>query len=245
MVAIGTSPRPWMSYRSSCPRVAVSVVLASSSDWSLSSSSFSKAASSASVSSSSVSLTSELSSDSSSDSDVITKRRGVWDDESGPVCVWPLVGMGGGGLPGASMLKAATVGEIWSGATGIDLAAADLDSVGVVVSSSAVAAPPRKLFGNVAKNSFSASWATWNSASLATSVLSSGGGVVGPYGRGMVRSYVGWLIGWVVSSSSESNSSSWYGSVSIRFSSSCSVSSSSSAVGDRSSRTAVVGCWAW
>ena len=135
MVATGTSPRPWMSYGSSCPGVPVPVVLASSSDWSLSSSSFSKAASSASISSSSISLTSESSSDSSSDSDVITKQRGVWDDESGPVCVWPSVGMGGGGLPGANMLKAATVGEIWSGATSTDLAATDLDSVGVVVSS--------------------------------------------------------------------------------------------------------------
>ena len=189
MAAIGTSPRPWMSYGSSCPRVAVPVVLASSSDWSSSSSSSSKAASSASVSSSSVSLTSESSSSSSSsDSDVITKRRGVWDDELGPVCVWPLVGMNGGKLPGANMLKAATVGKTLSGAIGTDLAAADSDSVGVVVSSSAVAAPPRKLFGNVAKNSLSASCATWNSASLATGVLSSGGGVIGPYGRGMVRS---------------------------------------------------------
>ena len=106
------------------------------------------------------------------------------------------------------MLKAATVGEIWSGATGTDLAAADSDWVGVVVSSSSVVAPPHKLFGNVAKNSFSASWATWNSASLATGVLSSRGGAVEPYGRGMVRSYVGPLIGWVVSSLSESNSSS-------------------------------------
>ena len=89
------------------------------------------------------------------------------------------------------MLKAAIVGEILRGVTGTNLAATDSDSVGVVVSSLAVAAPPRKLFGNVAKNSFNASWATWNSASLATGVLSSGGGVVGPYGRGMVRSYIG------------------------------------------------------
>ena len=153
--------------------------------------------------------------------------------------------MDGGELLGASMLKAATVGETLSGAIGTDLAAADSDSVGVFMSSLAIAAPPHKLFGNVAKNSFSASWATWNSASLATGVLSSGDGVVGPYGKGMVRSYVGRLIGWAVSSSSESNSSSWYGSVSIQFSSSCSVSSSSSAVGDKSSGTAVVGCWAW
>ena len=58
------------------------------------------------------------------------------------------------------MLKVATVGETLSRAIGTDLAAADSDSVGVVASSSAVAAPPHKLFGNVAKNSFSASWAT-------------------------------------------------------------------------------------
>ena len=234
-----------MSYGSSCPGVAVPVVLALSSDRSSSSSSSNKAASSASVSSSFVSLTSESSSSSSLDSNVITKRRGVWDDESGPVCVWPSVGMDGGRLPGASMLKAATVGEIWSGATRTDLAAADSDWVVVVVSSSTVAAPPHKLFGNVAKNSFGASYATWNSASLATNVLSSGGGVVGPYGRGLVRSYVGRLIGWAVSSSSESNSSSWYGSVSIRLSSTYSVASSSFAVGDKSSGTAVDGCWAW
>ena len=81
VAATGTSPRPWMSYGSSCPGVAVPVVLVSSFDWSLSSSSSSKAASSASVFSSSISLTSESSSSSSSDSDVITKRRGVWDDE--------------------------------------------------------------------------------------------------------------------------------------------------------------------
>ena len=187
MATTETSPRPWMSYGSSCPGVVVPVVLVSSSDWSSSSSTSSKAASSASVSSSSVSLTLESSSSSSSDSNVITKRRGVWDYESGPVCVWPSVGMDGGKLLGANMLKAATVGETLSGAIGIDLAAADSDSVGMVASSSAVAAPPRKLFGNVAKNSFSASYATWNSASLATGVLSSGGGVIGPYSRGMVR----------------------------------------------------------
>ena len=116
--------------------------------------------------------------------------------------------MDGGELLGASMLKAATVDETLSRAIGTDFAAADSDSIGVVVSSSAVATPPRKLFGNVAKNSFSASWATWNSASLATGVLSSGGGVVEPYGRGMVRAYVGRLIAWAVSSSSKSNSSS-------------------------------------
>ena len=106
------------------------------------------------------------------------------------------------------MLKAATIGEIWSGETSTDFAVADSDWVGVVVSSSAVAAPPRKLFGKVAKNFVSASWATWNSASLATGVLLSGGGASRPYGRGMVRLYVGRLSGLVVSSSSESNSSS-------------------------------------
>ena len=188
MVATETPPRPWMSYGSSCPGVAEPVVLASSSDWSSSSSSSSKVASSASVSSLSVSMTLDSSSSTSSDSDVITKRRGVWDDESGPVCVWPSVGMDGGKLPGANMLKAATVGETLSGAIGTDLAVADFDSVGVVASSSAIAAPPRKLFGNVAKNSFSVSCATWNNALLATEVLSSGGRMIGPYDRGMVRS---------------------------------------------------------
>ena len=116
--------------------------------------------------------------------------------------------MGGGKLPGLSMLKAATIGEILSETASTDMAATDADSVGVVVCSSSVAAPPCKLFGNVAKNSVNASWATWNSASLATGVLSSRGGVVGPYGRGIVRLYVGGLIGWAISSSSESNSSS-------------------------------------
>ena len=188
VAATGTSPRPWMSYGSSCPGVAIPVVLASSSDWSSSSSSSSKAASSASVSSSSVSLTSESSFSSSLDSDVITKRRGVWDDESGPVCIWPSVGMDGGKLPGANMLKATTVGEALSGAIGTNLVVADSDSVGLGASSSVVAAPLHKLFGNVAKNSLSASCAIWNSASLATGVLLSGGGVIGPYGRGMVRS---------------------------------------------------------
>ena len=176
-----------MSYGSSCPGVAIPVVLASSSDWSSSSSSSSKAASSAFVSSSSVSLTSESSSSSSSDLDVITKQRGVWDDESRPVCIWPSVGMDGGKLPGANMLKAATVGKTLSGAIGTDLAAADSDLVGVSATSSIVAASPHKLFGNVAKNSLSVSCATWNNALLATGVLSSGGGVIGPYGRGMVR----------------------------------------------------------
>ena len=115
--------------------------------------------------------------------------------------------MGGGNLPGLSMFNAATTGEVFSGTAGTDMAAADADLVGVVVCSSSIAAPPRKLFGNVAKNSVNASWATWNSASLATGVLSSGDGVVGPYGRGIVRLYVGQMIGWAVSSSSESNSS--------------------------------------
>ena len=73
-------------------------MLALSSDWLLSSSSSSKASSSATASSLSVSPTSESVSYSPSDSDVITKRRGVWDDESGLVCVWPSVGMDGGGL---------------------------------------------------------------------------------------------------------------------------------------------------
>ena len=89
MVATGVSPRPWMSYWSSAPGVAVPVVLASSYDRSSSSSSSSKAPSSAAASSLSVSLT----------LDVITKRRGVWDDELGPIYVWPSIGMGGGGLP--------------------------------------------------------------------------------------------------------------------------------------------------
>ena len=234
-----------MSYGSSCLGVAVPVVLASSSDWSSSSSSSSKAASSASVSSSSISLTSESSSFSSSDSDVITKQRGVWNDESGPICVWPLVGMDGGKLIGANMLKAATIGETLSGAIGTDLVAADSDSVGVSASFSAIAAPPRKLFGNVAKNSLSVSCATWNSASLATGVLSFGGGVIRPYNRGIERSYVGRLIGWAISSSSESSSFAWYGSVSMQLSSSCLVSSSSSALGKKSSGTIVVGYWAW
>ena len=96
--------------------------------------------------------------------------------------------MDGGKLPRLSMLKATTVGQILSGTAGTVVAAADVDLIGVVVWSSVVATPPRKLFGNVAKNSLSASCATWNSASLATGVLSSGGGVIGPYGRGMVRS---------------------------------------------------------
>ena len=84
--------------------------------------------------------------------------------------------MDGGKLPGLSMLKGATVGEILSGTAGTVVAAADVDSVGVVVWYSAVAAPPRNLFDNVAKNSLSASCATWNSASFATGVLSSGVG---------------------------------------------------------------------
>ena len=140
------------------------------------------------------------------------------------------------------MLKAAIVGEIWSGSIGTDFAVGGSDWIGGVVSSSAVAAPPHKLFGKVAKYSVSASWATWNRASLATGVLSSGGGASQPYGRGMVRSYVGRLSGLVVSSLSESNSSSWYEGVSIGFSSSGSVSSSSSTVGDKSSGIVVVRC---
>ena len=93
-----------------------------------------------------------------------------------------------GKLPGLSMLMVATVGEILTRTAGTVVATVDADSIGVVVWSSVVAAPPRKLFGNVAKNSLSASYATWNSASLATEVLSFGGGMIGPYGRGMVRS---------------------------------------------------------
>ena len=96
--------------------------------------------------------------------------------------------MDGGKLPRLSMLKTATVGEILSGTADTVVATIDADLIGVVVWSSVVAAPPRKLFGNVVKNSLSASCATWNSASLATRVLSSRGGVIGPYGRRMVRS---------------------------------------------------------
>ena len=143
------------------------------------------------------------------------------------------------------MLNATIVGDIWSGSIGTNFVVAGSDWVGEVVSSSVVAAPPHKLFDKVAKNSVSASWATWNRALLATGVLSSGGGASRPYGRGMVRSYVGRLSGLVVSSSSESNSSSWYGRVSIRFLSSGSVSPLSSAVGDKSSGIVVVECWAW
>ena len=65
--------------------------------------------------------------------------------------------MGGGNLPGSSMLNAATVGKVFSGTAGIDMVAADAGLVGVVVCSSSVAALPRKLFGNVAKNSVNAS----------------------------------------------------------------------------------------
>ena len=139
------------------------------------------------------------------------------------------------------MLKAAIVDEVWSGAIGTDFVVAGSDWVGSVVSFSTVAAPPHKLFGRVAKNSVSASWATWKRASVAADVPSSGGGASRPYGRGMVRSYVGWSGGLVVSSSFESSSSSWYRIVSIWFSSSCLVSSSSSLIGDKSSRIEVVG----
>ena len=57
------------------------------------------------------------------------------------------------------MLNAAIVGEVWSGAIGTDFAVAGLDwvSSSSVVSSSAVVAPPHKLFGRVAENSVSAS----------------------------------------------------------------------------------------
>ena len=88
------------------------------------------------------------------------------------------------------MLKAAIVGEVWSGAIGTDFVVAGSDWVGSVVSSSTVAAPPCKLFGRVAKNFVNASWATWKRASVATGVLSSGGGASRPYGRGMVRLFV-------------------------------------------------------
>ena len=142
------------------------------------------------------------------------------------------------------MLKAAIVGEVWSVAIGTDFAVAGSDWVGSVVSSSAMAAPPYKLFGRVAKNSVNASWATWKRASVAVGVPSFGVGAFRPYGRGMVRSYVGRSGGLAVSSSFESSSSSWYKIVSIRFSSSCSVSSSSSSIGDKSSGIEVVGCWA-
>ena len=64
--------------------------------------------------------------------------------------------MEGGNLPGLSMLNVATVGEVFSGTAGTDMAATDVDSVGVVVCSSSVAAPC-KLFGNVVKNSVNAS----------------------------------------------------------------------------------------
>ena len=84
------------------------------------------------------------------------------------------------------MLNAAIVGEAWRGAMGTDFAVAGSeigsvvggsDWVGSVVSSLAiVAAPPRKLFGRVAKNSVKVSGVTWKRASVATGVPSSGGG---------------------------------------------------------------------
>ena len=86
---------PGMSYGSSASRVAESVVLSSS----FVSSSSNRTLSSAPTSSLAVSLASELSSYLPSESDVTNKQRGVRDVESRPVCVWPLVGMGGGGLP--------------------------------------------------------------------------------------------------------------------------------------------------
>ena len=55
------------------------------------------------------------------------------------------------------MLNAATVGEVFSETASTDMAAADAGSVGVVVCSSSVAAPPCKLFGNVPKNFINAS----------------------------------------------------------------------------------------
>ena len=73
------------------------------------------------------------------------------------------------------MLNAAIIGEAWKGAMRIDFAVAGSDWVGSVVSSSAVAAPPHKLFCRVAKNSVRASWATWKRASVAAGVPSSSG----------------------------------------------------------------------
>ena len=49
--------------------------------------------------------------------------------------------MGGGNLPGLSMLNVATVGEVFSGTAGTDMATTNAGSVGVVVCSSSVAAP--------------------------------------------------------------------------------------------------------
>ena len=115
--------------------------------------------------------------------------------------------------------------------------------MGLAVSSSAIAAtPPRKLFGRVAKNSVRASWATQKRALVAAGVPSSGGGASRSYGRGTVVLYIDRLGGLAVSSLSESISSSWYGIVSIRFSSSCSVSSSSSLIGGKPSGIEVVRC---
>ena len=57
-----------------------------------------------------------------------------------------------------------------------NFAVAGSDWIGLVVSSSVVAAPPCKFFGRVAKNSVRVSWATWKRASVAASVPSSGGG---------------------------------------------------------------------
>ena len=128
--------------------------------------------------------------------------------------------------------------------SGIDSAVGGSDWVGLVVSSSAIAAAPlRKLFGRVAKNSIRASWATRKRASVAAGVPSCGGGASRSYGRGTVVSYVGRLGGLAVSSSSESISSSWYRIVSIRLSSSCSVSSLASSIGGKSSGIKVVRCW--
>ena len=74
------------------------------------------------------------------------------------------------------MLNAAIVGEAWRGAMETDFVVAGSDWVGLVVSSLVVAAPPRKLFGRVAKNSIRVSWATWKRASVAAGVPSSSGG---------------------------------------------------------------------
>ena len=66
------------------------------------------------------------------------------------------------------MLKAAIIGEVWSGVIGTDFVVAGSDWIGAVVSSSTVAAPPHKLLSRVAKNSVNASWATSKRALVAT-----------------------------------------------------------------------------
>ena len=128
--------------------------------------------------------------------------------------------------------------------SGIGSVVGGSDWVGSVVCSSIiVAAPSRKLFGRVSKNSVRAFWAPRKRALVAIGVSSSGSGASRSYGRGLVVSNVSWLGGLAVSSSSESISSSWYGIVSIRFSSSYLVSSSSFLIGGKLSGIEVVGCW--